>query len=346
MVERFRQTHGDKYEYIPQPDGKQGVSYPMEMMCPIHGKFIQTPYHHMTGCACPKCSSNISNNEIKIHEYIVSLVGEENVVTKDQSILNGKEIDILVPSLKIGFEYDGLYWHSETNNKDKNYHLQKTELAESKGYRLIHIFEDEWLEHEDVVKSKIKHLLQCDKSIIIGARKCNVKIINKDDARMFLDMYHLQGFFQSTIYYGAYYKNELVGVMTFLKEKENKWNLNRFATINKYRLPGIANKLFKQFVYDEQPLEVKSFLDRRWGWGKFNVYLNMVFTLDNIEKPDYSYVKHSKRYHKFNFKKEKLKKMKDFPENWTESQMMNSLGYHKLWNCGLIKYLWKNSQQN
>ena len=39
----------------------------------------------------------------------------------DRSILNGNEIDIHIPSLNLGIECDGVYWHSElAGGKDKS----------------------------------------------------------------------------------------------------------------------------------------------------------------------------------------------------------------------------------
>ena len=50
----------------------------------------------------------------------------------------------------------------------------------------------------------------------------------------FLDKNHIQGRTGFTVGLGAYYNNELVGVMTFKKEKEGYWDLNRFASAFSY----------------------------------------------------------------------------------------------------------------
>jgi hypothetical protein len=41
------------------------------------------------------------------------------------------EIDIYLPELKLGFEFNGLYWHSN-KFKEKNYHLNKTDWFKEK----------------------------------------------------------------------------------------------------------------------------------------------------------------------------------------------------------------------
>ena len=86
----------------------------------------------------------------------------------------------------------GDYWHSELH-KDKNYHLNKTELVESKDYQLIHIFEYEWLNpiKQDIIKAKIKSLLNIDQNRIF-ARKCEIKEISAKEKNEFLNQYHIQ----------------------------------------------------------------------------------------------------------------------------------------------------------
>jgi hypothetical protein len=79
----------------------------------------------------------------EINEFLKSF--GLKVKTNDKKLLNGLEIDILINELKLGIEYNGLFWHTEINGKDKNYHLKKTILMNTEGYKLIHIFEDEWV---------------------------------------------------------------------------------------------------------------------------------------------------------------------------------------------------------
>ena len=69
------------------------------------------------------------------------------------------EIDVYLPELKIGFEFNGLYWHSE-ECKDKNYHLNKTNYFKEKGIRIIHIWEDDWDFKRSIIESQIKNWIQ------------------------------------------------------------------------------------------------------------------------------------------------------------------------------------------
>lgn len=62
----------------------------------------------------------------------------------------------------------------------------KTELANKKGIKLIQIFEDEYFSRKDIVLSKIKRLINCDKNLVkVMARKCQVKEIEKKKQKHF-----------------------------------------------------------------------------------------------------------------------------------------------------------------
>ena len=351
FIEKARKIHGDKYDYSQ-------VNYinNKEKVCIIcnnknkkdikHGEFWQEPSSHLQGVGCPKCSVIVSDNEKEIVEYCKILTN--TVIENERTILNGKELDIYMKENHIAIEYNGLKWHSEQFGKDKNYHLDKTEKCQEKGIRLIHIFEDEWLEHKEIVKSKIKHILKKDNDLPkVYARKCIVKEIDKDTSREFFGKNHIQGFAPSTVYLGCFFNNELIGVMTFKKERkeENNWELNRFATDITKQCVGIGGKLFQFFVKNYNPEYIKSFADRRWTLDKDNnLYTKLGFELEKILKPDYHYVYGNKRIHKFNFRKKniiKLFKDKKFTLDMTEKEMMSYLNIFRIWDCGLFKYLWK-----
>ena len=99
--------------------------------------------------------------------------------------------------------------------------------------------------------------------------------------------------------------------------------------------------MFSYFIKKYNPIEIKTFLDRRWGTAQDNVYTKMGFKLVDTLKPDYSYIKGHTRYHKFGFRKQILHKKYGLPLTMTEKQMCDKLGFYRIWNCGLFKYVWK-----
>jgi len=315
------------------------------VICPKHGEFYSNPDSLLQGKGCPKCGNHLSKGEDELFELLCVKLGKDKVIKGDKKKLNGMEIDILIPSVSLGIEFDGLRWHSEKFKKDRYYHLNKTLECEKKGIKLIHIFEDEWLFKKNIVLKKIENIIGISDVKKIPARKCYCKEIAKTLAEEFLNKNHIQGYSKSSVYIGCFYKESIVGVMTFIG-KNGIYELNRYATDNSIKLVGGGGKLFSYFIKNYKPIFVKSFLDRRWCYNcNNNIYTKLGFKLDKIEKPNYSYTNgHGLRIHKFNFRKQKLHKKYGLPLSMTESEMTKELGYDRIWDCGLFKYVWRNPE--
>ena len=290
----------------------------------------------------------VSRYEREIQDFLK----ENNIKFEcNRQILIGKEIDILIEDLKLGIEFDGLKFHTEFfGKKPHQYHLMKTKLCKEKGYKLIDIFEDAYVEHREVVYNKLHHLLRIDLNLPkIPARKCIIREIYSNQANVFLEKYHIQGFCPSTVYLGAYYNDVLVSVMCFKNGniKQTGWELTRFATNSDYRCQCLGSKMFTYFVRKYNPGTVISFADRRWTTDIYNnLYTKLGFEIGSIGRPDYRYynekVDRYKRVHKMYFNKTKLIKKYGFDKSMTELEMTRELGYDRIWDCGLIKYVYKN----
>lgn len=312
--------------------------------------FIKIACDHITSThgGCPYCYANSSKDENEIVEFIKTINSNLPIYTNDRDVLKGKEIDIYLPTLSLGIEYNGIYWHTE-DKKGKYFHLNKTESCNKQGIKLIHIFEDEYLHHKDIVLHKIRHLINEDLKLPkIAGRKCTISQIDSNIANIFLNKYHIQGFAASTLYYGAFFNKELIAVMSFKKigrGHENEWELTRFASNFNYCCQGVGGKLFKHFIKENNPILVKSFADRRWSNNENNLYMQLGFNFEGYLTPDYRYFTGNevKREHKFNFRKQIL--LKKYPDilnnNMTEREMTEKLGYKRIYDCGLIKYIWK-----
>ncbi len=106
------------------------------------------------------------------------------------------------------------------------------------GYKLIHIFEHEWINKQEIIKAKLKALFNVEQTRIY-ARKCIIKEISNKEKNDFLNTYHIQGIDTSKVKLGLFYQDELVAVMTFGKPRFNKnyeYELIRYAT--KYKIIG------------------------------------------------------------------------------------------------------------
>jgi predicted transcriptional regulator/very-short-patch-repair endonuclease len=290
-----------------------------------------------------------SKGENEIKEFIEDL-GFNVSKGKNRKLLDGKEIDLIIDNTNLCIEYDGLYYHTEKMGKNQNYHLHKTIECNSIGYKLLHIFEDEWKNNETLVKSKLKHILKVNDGIKIGGRDVILKHIKSDEKSLFLKKNHIQGNDKSNIFYGAFYKDELVGVMTFntkrnmTKNSDGEYELSRYATKQNFIIRGLATKILKHFIKEYNPTSIISFADRRWTIDpENNLYTNLGFKLDSITKPTYYYynskINRYKRFHKFGFGKNNLKKRyPNLDYTKSEKELTSELGYDRIWDCGLFKY--------
>ena len=339
-LEKYK--HGDKVELVSI--GNECVLY-----CSECNNNFTIPRHFLTmrgnsgSIMCLNCNpyGNIYiNSEIELESFL-----SVDFIKRDREILNGKEIDILIQSHKLGIEFNGVYWHSDLY-KDNNYHLDKTKLANSKGYQLIHIFEDEWFYKEDIVKSIINNKLGIHKNKIY-ARKCDVKEVNSKDSSIFLENNHIQGKINSSIKLGLYYNNELISLMTFGKirkslggsHEEGVYEMYRFCNKLNYSVVGGASKLFKHFIKNYSPNKIISYSDNRYFDG--SLYDKLGFIYDGETKPSYWYTKNINRYHRFKFRKDILVK-EGFDINKTEKEIMKDRGYNRIYDCGNKRWIFIN----
>jgi len=116
---------------------------------------------------------SVSGAEMEFLGYIESIY-DGLIIHSDRKILDKSEIDVYLPDLKLGFEFNGCYWHSD-KWKDKYYHRDKKLKAWEKEVDLIHIWEDEWETNLNETKQVISDLIN---------RKQNPIINNKLDENM------------------------------------------------------------------------------------------------------------------------------------------------------------------
>ena len=331
--------HNNKYDYslVDYINSHTKV----KIICPEHGEFEQLPYDHIKTHGCNKCTSSVSKIENNINDFINSL--SLKTIQSSMSIIPSRQLDIYIPSHNLAIEYNGLYWHSELF-KESNYHLNKTELCESKNIRLIHIFEDEWEYKQDIVKSRIKNILGITNNKKY-ARKCEIKEVSSKDSREFLDKNHIQGGVTASIKIGLYYNGELVSLMIFSKPRlgigKNNigYELSRFCNKLDTNVIGGASKLLNYFIKTYKPKEITSYADRRWSNG--DLYKKLGFLEIKKNKPNYWYIFGKIRRHRFGFRKHILIKNGYNIENKTEHQIMFENGIYRIYDCGTIRYTLK-----
>lgn len=251
------------------------------------------------------------------------------------------ELDIVCDSHKLAIEYNGTYWHSEQHGKGKYYHLNKTNMCKDIGYTLIHIFDDEWKNDKEIVKSRLRAKLnRLDTKIY--ARQCQIQKVPKQQSKLFMDSNHIQHSVSSSIQYGLYYNDELVACMTFGVSRYNKsvqWELLRFANKLNTVVVGAGSRLLKHFIKNHGS-SIISYSDKRWNTG--NGYLQMGFVFVKSTEPNFYITKQGKRYSRISFQNHRLPtKLKDYDDTLTPQQNLILHGYHKLWGCGQDVFILK-----
>lgn len=217
----------------------------------------------------------ISKGELEIKEFVKSLGFNpvKYVIGQDS---NRFEIDIFIPELNIGIEYNGLYYHCRNgiNHRSKKYHFDKNSLAYSKGIQLIQIWEDQWKNQKEIIKDIIAARLGKLRGEKIYARKCDIREVSTKDYRDFCMWYHIQGYRSASVRLGLYYNNELVQISSFNKARtysissntQYEWEWIRGCISSNNKVIGGTSKLFKYFIEKYKPANVLCFSD----WNLFS----------------------------------------------------------------------------
>lgn len=286
-----------------------------------------------------------SKFEQDVADYISSIYDGE-VVLNNKS--NGAEIDIYLPNKRIGFECNGVYWHSEIY-KSPIAHKEKRDIIERHDIDLIQIWEDDWYNviKNGIIKSRIKSKLNISERIY--ARKCKIIEVGKDEVKIFLDENHLQGYACSSINIGLYYKDELVSVCTFsrgrnsIKTKNEKgYELIRNCTKKGYNIVGGFSKMVSYFskTYSNN---IYSYADCDWVSTSHNGYLSCGFEIETHTQPNYWWAKNI-RENRIKYQKHKLVEQ-GFDASKSESEIMHSRGFRKVYGSGNIKFRYKNIKE-
>ena len=291
---------------------------------------------------CRNCTPMIKGSSIfeqEIYDFICANYGM--TVERNKRFYYGSryfELDIFIPELNFGVEFNGLYWHSELSGKDRNYHKVKKEFFNELNIRSAFIFEHEWINNSAICKSMILHKLGISTASIY-ARSCSIISPDKSNVVEFLKSNHISGYADHSIAYALSYNGELVALATFKVDRfgqdKSIYELIRFCTRAGYSVPGALSKLINKFQRDHKKM-VKTFCDLRWGDGQS--YIKSGFKRVKITSPCCWYFdKHNVVYHRSIFQKKKLLSILDLEDSSeTEWQLAQRLNLNRFWDCGSI----------
>lgn len=200
--------------------------------------------------------------------------------------IGSKFYDIRILNQNVVIEIDPTYTHNTIGNHwndgglAETYHFEKSKLAESEGFRCIHIFD--WDDTQKIVGLLNLHTQ-------LYARKLVLEIVPIPEANQFLDLHHIQGTCRGgdlAVALKAPSTDEIVQIMLFGSPRYNRnyeVELLRFASKSGYRIIGGASKLFKFAVRSLGPCKMISYCDLAKFTG--NVYTQLGMKLETITQP-------------------------------------------------------------
>ena len=281
-----------------------------------------------------------STNEYKIRMLLDSLNIEYVVGSK--KIIAPLQLDFYLPKLNVAIEVGSIYFHSEINSKrDKKYHYTKWQRCKELGIELYQWFDDELNTKWQVIENKIRYLGGAVSSKI-GARKIMLSDeVGTVHEKQFLIENHIQGFVSDrTLTIGGYYQSQLVAVMNF-KVRASQIELTRFATKLGATYPGLFTKMLKYARTKLPLLDIISFSANCHSSGK--VYKSSGFEFSHNVEPTYFYTKdyHFKLARNQFMKSKLLKKYPTLDSTKTEWELMQELGYDRIWDAGKVAWIMK-----
>ena len=187
----------------------------------------------MNRCDCVKRRSIA---EIEISEYVKTIYDRQILTNYRQ--LTKFELDVFLPDIKIGFEYNGVYWHSD---KPIDYHLNKTNKCKQLGITLYHIFEYDYINKPNVIKDIIKQAIY--PIVIDGAKLTKTSITNSQYVE-FVNQYNLQQPNFSDHIVGLVDKNnDLVATLSYTIEFNNV-DVVQYTTKHSIVIRSLFEQLF------------------------------------------------------------------------------------------------------
>lgn len=283
----------------------------------------------------PSRHSVASDIELELYSFVKSIHSGAISTYRD-----GKHLDILIPDLNLGFEFNGVYWHSEAR-KDRYYHADKVQYFYDRDIRYVQVWEDDWLNKRDVVEKFIRNLLGQNERI--GARKTSIVQLSQSEFNTFMCENHMQGTTSAGTRLGLVHQDQIVAAMGFKDVASNVSSVGktaelvRFANIN---VTGAFTKLLKHFERTYDYDYIKSFADLEIVDMRSNVYSKHGFVVEDIISPDYRYYNYRTgiREHKFGYRKSTFQKLGFDITDKTERELAIEYGLLRCYDSGKIKY--------
>ena len=148
--------HQEGYELLSE---YKGAMKKVKLKCPEgHIWYVTSSSFKNNYARCPHCEGSTGQRLLQkmLEEYNLG-----NVIYNDREVLNGLELDIYYPELSIGIEYQGNYWHTLSENIERD--KRKRKLCDELNIKLIYVWDDDFIKNPDditkLIHSKITGLM-------------------------------------------------------------------------------------------------------------------------------------------------------------------------------------------
>lgn len=276
---------------------------------------------------CFTCCPKETTGHAEIFNLVRSIAPDAR--SNDRHVISPFELDIVIPSQRLAIEFNGLYWHSEVH-RGKDYHAGKTHAASNAGYRLIHIFEDEWRDRRSIIESMLKHRLG-QPSQRIGARKCELVRVEPRERSEFFNRSHIDGDVKAIGAWGLRLNGEILACLSARRPVHSKWSrrleVARFAVLPGHSVPGALSRLSAAVRAEarDQGLDgLMSYVDTRYGDGAG--YLASGYQLHSRTGPTFWWTDLNSRFNRFRYRADSSRGM-------TEAAVAQEAGVIKVWGC-------------
>jgi hypothetical protein len=202
-----------------------------------------------------------SAGELELLDYIKSIY-QGVVIANDRSVIAPKELDIYLPELNLAFEFNGVYWHSTANGTGNDYHYLKTQACTNAGVRLVHVFENQWLDNNDLIRTRIAELVGANQ--LIDASECEVTLLDRADE--FLQQYHITGNTPHDTAIQLLHNGAVVSCLA-VKQTPTGWEIVGFCNSAGVTVESAFEILFKKFVSEIAPEKVTAVCNLYYGNG-------------------------------------------------------------------------------
>lgn len=186
----------------------------------------------------------------RVQQFIFDNIDFNNKDMNVHGLLDGyQEIDIFLEGLNIGIEYNGLFYH-QLNENSFYREYKKFLCSEKHNIKLCQIYE---CDNIDLWISKISHFV--GKSKRIFARKCQIKELETNELKPFIDENSLDNFYKDNYGekgFGLVYSGELLSVLSFTKSE-----INQICTKKGFCVVGGFSKLIKHFEKQSKNFVIK-----------------------------------------------------------------------------------------